>query len=47
MSYFPGTFWKKFCRPDNHKPEPLHGDFWDTLYNKGEGISIEEGEVRM
>ena len=36
MSYFSGTFLKKFCgsgdhRPSN-KPEPLHNDFWDTLY---------------
>ena len=27
---------KKFCGSDEHrqsnKPEPLHNDFWDTLY---------------
>ena len=36
MSYFSGTFPKKFCRSDDHrpsnKPEPLYNDFWDTLY---------------
>ena len=34
MSYFSGTFPKKFCRSDDHrpsnKPEPLYNDFWDT-----------------
>ena len=38
MSYFSGTFPKKFCRSDDHrpsnKPEPLYNDFWDTLYIK-------------
>ena len=36
MSYFSGTFPKKFFGSDDHrpsnKPEPLHNDFWDTLY---------------
>ena len=36
MSYFSGTFSKKFCESDDrrrsNKPEPLHNDFWDTLY---------------
>ena len=38
MNYFSGTFPKKFCGSDDHsyrpsnKPEPLHNDFWDTLY---------------
>ena len=37
MSYFSGTFPKKLCRSDDHRPskepEPLYNDFWDTLYN--------------
>ena len=32
MSYFSGTFPKKFCGSDDHrpsnKPEPLYNDFW-------------------
>ena len=35
MSYFSGTFPKKFWRSDDHrrsnKPEPWYNDFWDTV----------------
>ena len=36
------TFPKPFCGSDDHrpsnKPEPLHNDFWDTLYNEADQL---------
>ena len=43
MSNFSGTFPQKFFRSCDqglsNKPEPLHNDFWDTLYHRLEFTS--------
>ena len=50
MSYFSGTFPKKFCRSDDHRPsnqpEPLHNDFWDTLYVNDHGQNFQIAVVK-
>ena len=49
MSYFFGTFPKKFCGSDDHrpsnKPEPLHNDFWDTRLYLPKVEEFVEGNV--